>query len=309
MERVTTTEGFTEATGISAPVAAPPTLSVIIPTFNRADRLREQLSALAAERYPRWWEVVVADNRSTDHTAQVVAEFADRLPVRLVEAHERQCRAYAVNAGAATARGEALIWLDNDDVVEPGYLSAMGEALARTPFVGARIDTTGLNAPWLRERRAGLQSGELPRLAAEYPPFVVGAAFGVRRSVFEQLGGCDESLEALEDLDLSWRLHYAGYRAAFVPGAVLQYRYRESLAETFRQERSYGRWEVALLVKHRSLGGLPPRPLRRTIAGWLQVLLAVRGLRTPGGRARFVTAAGAALGRVEGSLRHQVLYL
>jgi glycosyltransferase involved in cell wall biosynthesis len=78
---------------------------VIITTYNRAEELREQLDALCVQVYPQWWEVVVVDNRSTDHTPQVLQEYADRLPLRVVPAAGEQGRPYAVNVGAGAAVG------------------------------------------------------------------------------------------------------------------------------------------------------------------------------------------------------------
>jgi len=282
-------------------------LSVVIPTFNRADQLAQQLTALAAQEYPAWWEVVVVDNRSTDHTAQVIERFQDRLPLRCVPAAEQQGRPYAVNVGVAEARGEAVVTLDNDDIVAEGYLDAMGQALAEHAFVGARLDASRLNPPWLRARRAPIQSRGLMTMMRHHP-FVVGAGFGVRREAFLEVGGCDERLECLEDLDLSWRLQYAGYSPTFVPDAVVHYRYRADLGGIWRQERSYGRWEAAVYAKHRPLG-LPQRRARTVLAGWARVVSALPDAGSAAGRARLVTAVGAAVGRAEGSVRSRVLFL
>jgi GT2 family glycosyltransferase len=289
---------------VGAPFAA---LSVVIPTFNRADQLAEQLEALVEQGYPHWWEVVVVDNRCTDHTAEVLRRFTTRLPLRVVSAAARTGRPYAVNAGVSASQGEAVVLLDNDDVVDPGYLRAMGSALARHPFVGARLDSARLNPPWVRERRAPMQEHALPTLL-RHRPFVIGAAFGVRRDAFDAVGGCDEDLHCLEDLDLSWRLQYAGYLPTFVPDAVLNYRYRQDLIGLWRQERSYGRWEAALYAKHRPLG-VPKRRRRTVLAGWALIVRALPAVRRPAGRARLVTVLGAAVGRIEGSFRARVMFL
>ena len=275
-----------------------PSLSVIVPTYNRASLLRKQLAALAQQDYPQWWEVVVADNRSTDDTAKVVRDVAGHLRARLVAASERQSRAHAVNVGAAAAHGEAMVWLDDDDVVNPGYLRAMGAALQRSSFVGARLDVTALNPPWLRGRRRPVQESELPVLLG-YRPFVVGAAFGVRSDAFRAAGGCDEDLECLEDVDLSWRLQDAGHRPVLVPGAVLHYRYRHTLADVARQERAYGRWESVLAAKH----GLAVSHGRTVAGGGLHIARLLPQVSTLAGQARLATALGATVGRLEGALR------
>ena len=137
---------------------------------------------------------------------------------------------------------------------------------------------------------------------------MVGAAFGVRATAFHEVGGCDESMQSLEDVDLSWRLQDAGHVPVFVPDAIVHYRYRQDLRAIWRQERSYGRWEAALIVKHRRMG-LPARRARSVLAGWAQILRALGVSYSLPGRARPTTATAAAAGRLEGSLRHRILHL
>jgi len=277
-----------------------PSLSVIIPTHNRAMLLREQLDALAKERYPGWWELLVVDNRSSDNIAFVVADYERLLPISLLTATAHQSRAHAVNVGSMQAHGEALLWLDNDDVIAPGYLTAMGAALRRSPFVGARLDTQALNSAWTRGRRRPVQETELPTLLSHLP-FVVGAAFGVHRAAFTRVGGCDEDLLCLEDVDLSWRLQDAGFTPRFVPDAVLHYRYRQTLLDIVRQEHAYGRWEAALYAKHPRLAERPLRA-RTTAADLVHVLRTIPHATTSAGQARLATAVGASVGRLRGSL-------
>lgn len=297
---------------VTVPPIAPPAhelarLSVVIPTLDRADQLAEQLEALSTQRYDQWWEVIVVDNGSTDHTPAVLARFSGLLPLRVVPATERRGRPHAVNVGVAASRGDALVTLDNDDVVAPGYLTAMGAALARHAFAGARLDSRRLNPPWLQLRRVPMQERGLATLM-RHRPFVVGAGFGVRRDAYLAVGGCDETLECLEDLDLSWRLQYAGYTPTFVADAVVHYRYRGDLPGIWRQERSYGRWEAAVYAKHLALG-VPRRRLRTVIAGWVRLFLCLPDVLSVSGRVRLVTAAAAATGRIEGSVRNRVLFL
>ena len=283
-------------------------LSVVIPVHNRPGPLAEQLEGLAGQRFAGVWEVIVADNGSTDATVSVAASFAGRLPLRVIDASARRGKPFAVNHAAVSARGESLILLDSDDVVAPGYLAAMAEALDGATFVGARLDVRLLNPAWLLARRPPLQGTGRPRWIDDRP-MVGGAGMGVNRAAFLQVGGLDERLHCQEDLDLSWRLQDAGHHPHFVPDAVVHYRYRQGLRDIWRQERRYGRYEAALFAKHRPPALPTARRVRRAAAGWLQVLRAVPGAGAPAGRARLVTVVAAAVGRAEGSLRDRVLYL
>src|ERR1051325_11575990 len=105
--------------------------SIIIPTYNRADELRETLASLARLESAEDWEVIVADNNSTDHTKVVVALAGPTFPVALHYLFEpEQGRSAALNAGIRAARGEIIVTTDDDVRVEPAWLNAAAEALA-----------------------------------------------------------------------------------------------------------------------------------------------------------------------------------
>ena len=102
---------------------AHPRISVIIPTFNRADLLEMALDALCRQTLAAdGFEVVVIDDGSTDHTDRVVADFTDRLPV----SYARQANAgisAAKNHGLSLSRAPIVLFLDDDDVTDPNCLA------------------------------------------------------------------------------------------------------------------------------------------------------------------------------------------
>jgi cellulose synthase/poly-beta-1,6-N-acetylglucosamine synthase-like glycosyltransferase len=308
---------------VASPVAAAgtaprepdrPLVSVIVPCHGEAAGvLREQLAALAGQDFDGPWELIVADNDATPKTLAVAAGFRPAIPsLRLLDARQRPGQAYAVNAAARAARGDDLVLLDSDDVVAPDYLRLVREALRDHAFVGARLDSDALNPSWLRRRRRPMQADGLEVLLDAGLPAVVGAAMSLRREAFDAVGGFDETMDTQIDLDLSWRLQAAGHAPAFVRDAVVRYRYLHRLASLWRQEHAYGVGEARLYAKHRGVAGsadLPRRRLRRTLRGWVDVAAAVPAAVTRAGRARLVTVAGAAGGRLVGSIRYRTLYL
>ncbi|MBA8796137.1 glycosyltransferase involved in cell wall biosynthesis [Friedmanniella endophytica] len=285
-----------------------PAASVVIPARDAATTLGEALAALATQDYPGWWEVLVVAGGSTDATAALARTYADRLPrLTVLEDALPAGAAAAQNRGIAASRGDVLVFLDADDVVEPGYLLAMGRALATRDFVAGRLDLGRLNAPEAVRRQRPLQSSGLDVFCG-WRPAVVGAAMGARRTVVEQLGGFDEELTTQQDLDLSWRLMDAGHDPLFVRDAVVQYRYRATPASVFRQQRSYGEGEVRLFRKHHA-EGMPRRTVLQVGASYVRLARAALGLRTPAGRMRCATMAGLLWGRLRGSITQRTLYL
>ena len=285
-----------------------PPLSVVICCRNSARTLAQTLDAVARQAYDGWWEVVVADNGSTDGTAAVALAYASRLPnLRVVPVPVPGFQARALNTGIREAKTDVLVLLDSDDEVGPDYLRHMGAALADSPFVGAALDVHRLNAPELVGRREELQADRIDSFCG-VGPAVVGAAMGVRREALESIGGFDESLPTQHDLDISWRLAAVGVRATFVPEATLHYRYRTSAGATFRQELGYGEGEVILFRKFRD-AGMPRRGVLQVLSSYTRILAAVPGAARPGGRARLATRLGIDLGRLRGSVRLRTLYL
>ena len=287
---------------------ADPKLSVIISCRNSGNTLGETVEAIVSQDYAGWWELIIVDNGSRDDTVAVAKRFANRVEhFSLLQPPKPGYQACGQNYGIKHSQGDYLVFLDSDDLVAPGYLAAMAKALDDAPFVGGAMDVEKLNAPWLLARRRMLQLDRID-LFCGFLPAVVGASMAGRREAIEAVDGFDEKLPTQHDLDISWRLFKAGYPATFVPDAVLHYRYRDSLKETFEQEVGYGEGEVALYAKFGDKG-LRRRGIPHVLVDYVRVLHALTGLKTLEGRARFLTLLGANLGRIKGSIKFRTLYL
>lgn len=282
-------------------------VSVVIPVRDGAATLPRQLDALVAQRTPGDWEVVIADNGSTDSTVRVAQSYADRLPIRVVDVSERIGINAARNGGVRAAAGEFVCLCDADDEVAPGWVHAMRTAAPGHGGVGGRLDERSLNdadaAAW---RPWSAQDG-LP-VALGFLPFAVGANCGFWRAVFDELGGFDERyVRGGADVEFFWRVQLAGHRLAFAPGAVVAYRHRAGLRATARQFWRYGMADAQLYQNFRQHG--VPRDTAHTVwRAWRMV--AVDGLRShrTESRGRAVRTAAYRLGRLRGSLRQRVLF-
>jgi GT2 family glycosyltransferase len=227
-------------------------LTVVIAAFDAEATLGEQLDALAAQCVPFGWELVVADNGSTDGTADLARSYADRLPVRVVDASATRGAGAARNVGVSVARAPLVAFCDADDVVGDGWLVAMRTALRTHAFVAGRFDAERLNTPRVLRSRtvpqtAGLQeSTRLPGLHA------AGAGnMGIRADVFRAVGGFDPGCLFLEDTDLCWRVQLAGVPLTWVPEAVLHVRLRGSVRSSAQQGYHYGTGERWLALRYR----------------------------------------------------------
>jgi GT2 family glycosyltransferase len=283
-------------------------LSVVLPTLNGAETIAEQLEALSRQEWDDGWELVVADNGSTDATLEIVESYRDRLPaVIVVDASGRRGMAHAINVGVAATTGDAVLFVNDDDIVADGWLAAMGAALRKNDVVAGTLEFDRLNEPWAIAVRGRPQSEELMRFEVGQLPFAFAATLGVAKRVHEEIGGFDEELDkAGEDVDYSWRLQYAGRDIHLVPGAVTHYRLRGGVRDVFVQARRYGGGVVLIYRKHRSHGVDVTRRWRRGMRGWLGVAKALAGARSKAGFALLAWKLGWRVGMLTASLKHRV---
>ena len=228
-------------------------ISVIIPVRNMANTLGEQLHALSIQTYGGDWELIVADNGSTDGTTTICREWADRIPtMRLVDASQRRGSSVARNCGAAAARGSVFAFCDADDVVHPEWLEHCAAAAHQHDHIAGALDPFSLNPFAVPKWEAGALSA--PPLAMSFKPFAIGANMVVSRRAFMQVGGFCESLQVSQDVDFSWRVQLAGYPLHFEPGAVVAKRYRRNLRQACRQSMEWGIADVELYRQFRQFG-------------------------------------------------------
>jgi N-acetylglucosaminyl-diphospho-decaprenol L-rhamnosyltransferase len=198
---------------------------VVIPTWRARDLLARCLSALQADPSPK--RVIVVDNASGDGTAELVR--SEHPEAALVEMPENVGFGRAVNAGVRAGEGEAIVLLNNDVLVEPGFVEAIAAPLS-SPGVGmvaglttipdsGLVDGFGIEldralAAYNRGRHApvGTAAGRLAMPS--------GGAAAYRREAWAAAGGFDEALFAYgEDVDLGLRLRALGWEAAEAPDA------------------------------------------------------------------------------------------
>jgi GT2 family glycosyltransferase len=287
-------------------------ISVILPLYNGVGVVGEQLAALAGQDYSGAWELVVADNGSTDGGAAVVERWSDRIPdLQVIDSSARRGAAAARNVGAGAAAGDGLVFCDADDVVAPGWLAALARALEGHDFVAGACDHEALNpGPAVNWHARSFETG-LP-VGMDFLPYATSANMAVSRAAFFEVGGFDESFAGVgaagEDIDLSWRLQLGGHRLHFEPRALVYYRHRHDLPEVWRQNLHYGTADVLLYRRYRA-HGLRPRPLSQALRGFRGLLLRAPALVRRGSRGVWLRDAGHRVGRLRGSVQGRTFFV
>src|SRR5688500_7107600 len=170
-------------------------ITIAIPTYNRADLLQQTLRGISRQQFPRdCFEVLVIDNNSTDQTRTVVGSFAGVRPAPRYILEPRQGLDYARNRAIEEARGDILVFGDDDILVEPDWLAQLSAPLLadserRIGAVGGEVIPVfpdGL-PDWVREWHAPLAfRADTGPLAPRHSP--MGANLAFPKWVFDRLG-------------------------------------------------------------------------------------------------------------------------
>ena len=234
-----------------APTCMPPLpaikVTVAIPTYNRAGFLRQTLAGIVAQQFPRdHFEILVIDNNSSDATAAVVAEFASAHPAPRYIREEKQGLDHARNRALVEARGEIVVFGDDDILVQPDWLAQIAVPLLADParHIGAvggeviPVFPDGL-PDWIREWHAPLAfRDDLGPIDASRCP--MGANLAFPKWIFDQLGPFHTSLDRAAgnyfsggDSEMIRRVRAAGLEVWFAPAAAVQHQMPASRT-TFR---------------------------------------------------------------------------
>jgi GT2 family glycosyltransferase len=218
------------APALTTPAA--PRFSVVTTSYRSLRFLEDCMSSVFSAAGD--FEVLFLDNGSPQPEAEFMRDRfqgeIERGRLRVFKERETRYFAGGMNFLAARARGEFVVLLSSDTWVEPDWLAKLDAYLRETGFELAQAD---LREPGNPKRLLGYN---LDRMGMnreiderEIPPSgrifcACGAAFTVRRDVFEELGGLDESFRMyFEDLDLCWRANLYGYRVGLASGAIVHH--------------------------------------------------------------------------------------
>ena len=187
------------------------TISVVIPTYNRAREVGAAIESALAQTRPAL-EIIVVDDGSTDETPDVLARYGQR--IRVVRQVNQGVSA-ARNAGIAAARGDLVAFLDSDDVWLPRKLELQAARIEADPGLG--LVHCGVDFAGTGIRLDGMEgSVALEILRLERSVIVAhGSGVLVPRRVAEEVGGFDVRMRVSEDWDFCYRVA-ARYRIGFV---------------------------------------------------------------------------------------------
>jgi glycosyltransferase involved in cell wall biosynthesis len=272
-------------------------ITVGICTFNRMESLRGTLDSLVAMQVPNdlAWEIVIVNNNCTDYTDDLISQYVERLPVRR-EFEPMPGKSNALNRVIDVAKGEYIVWTDDDVLVDTGWLTAYVEAFRRWPdaaVFGGRI-MPRYEAPvanWVTKSEAVLDGpyarrdfGDrpYPLSAADEDHFPFGANWAVRaveQRAFRynpELGPVPNKIRVQEDTDVIHRLLQSGATGYWIPNAIVHHRIGRERQTSRYIAAYYEQWGETWAFRNASitvltpfLFGIPRRIWPRLLVWWV----------------------------------------
>ena len=241
-----------------------PRISIIIPTRNRKDSLKETLLSLTSLNYPRnKYEVIVTNDNSSDGTEEMLADIQHILPysIRCKRLKEKSGLSAARNLGMQIAKGEIFVFTDDDCLFEKVWLM---ELLKPFDFHNVGVvggpDRTPEEANFFSKcvgylfnsfiGTGGLRGGERLRVGRYYPK---GCNMAILREAINKVGVFDEQLGPGEEIELGYRIEKVGYQIKYASRAFVWHKRKATLKTLLQKMFKIGYTRVVLARKHKGL--------------------------------------------------------
>jgi len=226
-------------------------VTIIVPVYNAEKTIKECINSILEIDYPKEkLELIFVNNSSTDRTENILNEFKDKIKI-LYE--KKRGPAAARNKGLLNASGEIIAFTDSDCVVERNWLKniikplkdeqvgiAGGKILARIPY--NKIEKFGES---IHDHKSAINVFK--------PPYAISMNWASRLSTLKKMNLFNDNFIRCQDVELSYRIHIAGYKIVYVPEAVVYHRNESTLTDLFMEGYSHGLHSVQAIKKYKDL--------------------------------------------------------
>jgi len=221
-----------------------PLVSIIIVNYNGKTHLEECLSSLEKIDYKNY-EIILVDNNSTDTSVEYVKNTYPSITI--IKLNRNYGFAEPNNIGAKNAKGDYLLFLNNDTTVNPNFISEMVNVLEQDPQIAicqslllkpnGEVDSSGDFVDTLgRAYSSKNKENEVKKILSAR-----GASMMVRKDSFWDLGGFDKRFFAsFEDVDLGWRAWIWGYKIVLVPNSIVYHKGGQTVKQHLSEIRFHG---------------------------------------------------------------------
>ena len=265
--------------------AALPRISIIVPSLNQGEFIESTLRSVLDQNYPNL-ELIVMDGGSKDRTVEILGRYAAQ--ITFWESAEDRGQSHAINKGLARATGDVWCYLNSDDLLSPGSLARIGGL-----FRDSAVDWVGgITVIFDDKADCGTVTPQEPKSQKEILTpwkrsvehvFPCSNVCFMRRSIYEKLGGFDESYGYSMDMEYYTRAHFAGFTLTRVAEVLGRWRWHAA-SKTVRDGTAYRFLEEELRIAAAYADRLEPparEELHREIAQHRKSYLVRRALHSP----------------------------
>lgn len=237
-------------------------LSVIIPVYNRPEELKELLDSLTIQHYKEKTEVVIVEDGSSLTSEESVSQFQNQLSIKYIKQANAGPSA-ARNAGAAQAEGEFLFFFDSDCALPSDFFDKIHACLEERNLdcFGTKDTAHSFFSPIQKAIsysmtsffttggiRGGSKTHGTKKMDAFYPR---SYSMGVRKTVFDEIGGFDPTMRYGEDIDFSMRVKEAGHTIGLVDDTHVYHKRRSTFRSFFKQTFCSGTARIDIARRHK----------------------------------------------------------
>lgn len=225
-----------------------PLVSVIMAAYNAEKYIGEAIESVRAQTFTDW-ELVIADDASTDSTGRIADEYARKEPrMRVIRLSKNSGQAIARNEAVKIARGKFLAILDADDIALPGRLEKQAAFLESRPdmaIAGSGAILIDASGKQIGSKSKPLESARIAFKLILQTQFIHSSVM-MRKEAFDKLGGYDTEYLYAEDYDLWCRMADAGLKLANLSEPLIKFRLQTGVSiiasktQKEQEERAYG---------------------------------------------------------------------
>lgn len=239
------------------PQASTPAVSVLIPVYNAAKTMPAVLEAVHSSTF-KDFEIVVVHDCSTDNTGEVLRDLESRFPYRLIEFPENRGVSKARNTAAREARGEIILFIDADCIIQPDTIGRCVAELRKGDSVA--IGGAYTKDAWDSDFFSNFQSLYIHHVETktEHPDYIATHCMALRKSTFEEFGGFKEDYfighaASVEDVELSHRMLAAGHRIGRPHGIEVQHIFGFGLKKSVKNAVKKSKYWTMYSLNHKDV--------------------------------------------------------
>ena len=225
-----------------------PFVSIVIPTYNRKEMLKECIDSLIMQSYPTC-EIIIIDDGSTDGTKGLLEGYSKNdLGVNYFH-QENKGPGAARNLGIKYSKGEIICFTDDDCIADKDWTKNLVETYTDKNVGGIGGKIVDYKIETIIERY--IRNRKLLNQEKFFSP-VVGVNVSYRKRLIEKIGFFDESfrLPNCEDVDLGIRVKLKGFEIKYAPEAIIYHKHRATLKGLIKQQYNYGKGNARLHKKY-----------------------------------------------------------